>query len=310
MSDPHSDRKAPGPPRKHHYVPRVYFKPWEDKRRQVLVYERKNGIVLPPYWQSTKVICVEKDLYSYTDRVKDEYRYVIEKNLFSVVDDRVTKVLAKMIAEGSTKNITDEERVNFSVFLLSLRARTPEMVKGNAIQGEKEFREKLVLLEDDPELQQMKPFLKGDTIVGFAEKNYQGLIENKGRETLAKFIVGEEFYRPIYQMSWMVIPYPPVTPAPLLTSDRPLIVISKDGAPFYVGLPISPYHYFSACSSTDKLDQIIKHDRKKLAQQINISSIQQAKAKAFAKDTGHSMQFFKNRLGKHHSILPLTEYGN
>jgi Protein of unknown function (DUF4238) len=83
-------------PLDHHYVPRSYFKPWADSNKELIVYERKNNDVLPPYRRSTKSICMIRGLYSYSPDVEASKRNAIEQKLLSRIDNDGARVLQKL----------------------------------------------------------------------------------------------------------------------------------------------------------------------------------------------------------------------
>ncbi len=75
-----------------------------------------------------------------------------------------------------------------------------------------------------------------------------------------------------------------------------------------MALPISPHCLFIGSDNEESIAKLSRYNKKKLAEQANISSIQQAQAKAFAVDARHSMRLFERRLGKLHSILPSAKF--
>ena len=119
-------------PLDHHYVPRAFFKPWANNEKKLIVYEKKNSLILPPYMQSTKSICVHKGLYSYTSSVEEQKRNVIESKLFSLIDNNAAKILAELRKINGLVKISDQHRYEFAVFLVSLRLRMPEVFLSNA----------------------------------------------------------------------------------------------------------------------------------------------------------------------------------
>ena len=139
-------------PKEHHYVPRSFFKPWANHVQELIVYERKNGIVLPPYRQFTKPICVQASLYSYTDDVEETRRNALEQRLFSIVDTDGASVLRKLqIIDGAVK-LSENDRYSFAIFINSLRIRTPESIKYNSQNTENVLRE--ALKRNDPKLEE------------------------------------------------------------------------------------------------------------------------------------------------------------
>lgn len=294
-------------PKDHHYVPRSFFKPWANKILKVLVYERKNGVVLPPYRQSTKSICVQTGLYSYTTTVKEEQRNAIEQKLFSFVDTNGANVLRKLLEQDGVVKLTNQDRYYFAVFLSSLRIRTPESIRYNTQNTEKVLRESLK--QNDPKLQEkdIEEVLEGQTLAQWAEKNHPAVLENTGHNLIAEFIIDEKFVTRIMDMYWVVVKRTSDI-TNLLTSDRPLVLIGnlKDSNLGFA-LAISPERVFIATSRPESISGVLKFAPKKFIHEMNKSTIQQAKNKAFAIDKSHELWFFERRLGRLHGILPWTE---
>jgi hypothetical protein len=290
----------------HHYVPRSFFKPWSNSKQWLWVYERKDGIILPPYPRSTKSICVQKGLYSYTDDVNEQQRNAIEQKLLSLVDGKAATVLQKLYYQEDKVNLSDQERYYFAVFVNSLRIRTPEAFAYNAEKAEKTLRNSLLKNEPRPEGKDAEEALDGQTLLEWVEKNNPKIFKNFGHELMAKFIINDKFVNRIMQMSWLVLKRTAIG-VNFLTSDRPLVLIGNaESGNFAFALAISPEKIFIATSSLKSISVLLKLPPKKFIQQMNISTIQQAKNKAFAVDISHSLNFFNNRLGVHHQILPWT----
>ena len=290
----------------HHYVPRGYFRPWENANRKVVVYERIGNRVVPPYLKSTKKICVKPGLYAYTASVKPEIRNVLEEKLFQRIDSEAARVLRILNSCDNVDDISNEDFHAFSFFLVSLRVRTPEFFEENAKLTERKLRQLIMNAEDDPAVQDLRLSLKGTSFIQFSEKYHLHIIENKGRELLAENLMNGRLVKHISGMHWTVISIPERAGISLVTSDRPLISKWANDTIGLLALPISPSRVFFACSNEADIDRLIHSDRRRLAQQVNIDTVQQAKAKAFAVDQSHSLRFFERRLGTRHSILPFS----
>lgn len=290
----------------HHYVPRGYFRPWELRNRRIFVYERIDGHVVTPYLQSTKSICVQAGLYAYTDSVKPDRRNVLEEKLFQRIDSEAARVLGILNVCDDVNDVSPEDFHAFAMFLVSLRVRTPEFFEGSAIMAERKLRRLIIDAEDDPEVQDLRVSLNGKPFIEIAEKHHRPILENKGRELLAEALMSGKLVKHFDGMHWTVIQIPDRAGVSLVTSDRPLISRMSNDTIRVLALPISPNRVFVACAEARDLDKLIGYNKRKLAQQTNISVIQQAKAKAFAADKSHALWFFERRLGVHHSILPFS----
>jgi Protein of unknown function (DUF4238) len=293
-------------PLNHHFVPRSYFKPWADSERKLIVYERKNHKVLPPYKKSTRSICFIKGLYSYSSAVEEVKRQAIEQKLLSKIDNDGAKVLQKMNSLPSELSLTDQDRYNFAVFINSLILRTPEAFTYAVNRGKIILRRGLE--EEDPHLTftEIKKILYGLTLTEWFEKYQPILLENFGAEQMASLFLEDKFVNQIRQLHWTVVERSsPDTH--LLTSDRPLIRLgNKDDGNSGFALAISPRRVFFATADPASLKDVLEMSTKRFVRAMNISTIEQAKSMAFALDKSHSHNFFENRLGTNHSLLPWT----
>lgn len=294
-------------PKDHHYVPRSFFKPWTNRVLEVVVYERKKGVILQPYRQSTKSICAQPGLYSYNEDVEETRRNVIEQKLFSIIDTDGANVLQKLLKMDGVVKLSKNERYSFAVFINSLRIRTPESIEYNSQNTERVLRESLG--KNDPKLEEkeIKEQLDGLTLLEWTEKTQPALLKNKGRELIGNFIVDKKFVNRIYEMQWAVVKRES-TDTNLLSSDRPLILIGRQSdSNLGFALSISPNRIFLASSRPESLEHFLSRSQKDSIRHMNALTIQQAKCKAFSSDKKHSLRFFENRLGRHHGILPWSE---
>lgn len=290
-------------PNDHHYVPRCFFVPWTNEHKKLVVYQKKSGSIIPPFWQSTKVICVHKNLYSYTSSVEEAKRNVLEQKIFSKIDSNAALVLRKLLIADGEVNLTVQERYYFSVFIASLRIRTPEAFLYNTKTAQETFLAELSKHnpEDDEDV---KKGLRGKTLLEWSQNNIQVLLENFGHDTLIKTLIDTRFVQPIMQMHWKVL-IRKIESLTLLSSDRPLVLLGdqkKSNLGF--ALAISPHRIFLATSNYESLQKIFELSPRQLVKMMNISTVSQAKNKAFSVNKNHSIHFFENRLSNNHSILP------
>jgi Protein of unknown function (DUF4238) len=296
--------EAKNDPLYHHYVPRSFFKPWADSSQWIIVYERKNGTVLRPYRASTKSICVQKGLYSYTDEVGEQQRNAIEQRLLSLVDNHGACVLQKLYLQDGEVMLSKQERYYFAAFLNSLRIRTPEAFAHYAVKAETLLRDRLS--QDDPRLDEkdLAEVLNGQTLLEWVERNNAKILKNFGHQLLAKFMIDDEFVNRVMNMHWLVLKRVAYE-INFLTSDRPLVLIGNAANQnFGFAIAISTDRVFLATSNRPSISNVLNLQPKTFIQQMNISTVQQAKNKAFAVNKTHAPNFFQSHLSVHHKILP------
>jgi hypothetical protein len=223
-----------------------------------------------------------------------------------LVDGNAEKALRKLYTMDGAVSLSDQDRYYFAVFINSLRIRTPEAFQSNAESAERILRERLI--ENDPRLEEddIKSTLDGQTLLEWTEKYHKVILENIGYEYMAKFIIDEKFVARVEQMTWTVVKrVSDITN--FLTSDRPLVLIGSIAAGnLGFAIAISPDRVFICTSKPESLARVLEFSAEKFIEEMNKSTIQQAKGKAFARDKSHSLRFFERRLGVEHHILPWT----
>jgi Protein of unknown function (DUF4238) len=249
-----------------------------------------------------------RGLYSYSIDVAESRRNIIEQKLMSRIDNDGARVLQKLYKPNGLATISEDDRISFAVFINSLRLRTPETFAYNAIEAEAVLRRKLAA--NDPRLEKVaaKIALDGLSFTEWVEKNHPIVLKNFGHELLAKFIVEPKFVNRVLQMRWAILDRKS-SDTYFVTSDRPLIVFGGTKThDLVIALAISKNQVFFAMQDPSSVRHLLNMPTNRFIHQVNTSTIQQAKSKAFAKDKSHSFSFFQNQLGVHHNILPWTEY--
>lgn len=257
----------------HHYVPRAYFKPWEQSDRKVIVYERKGGGIIPPYLQSTKKICVQPGLYAYSAAVIPERRNVLEESMFQKIDCDAARVLKLLNSCADISDVSGSDLNSFGLFLVSLRIRTPEFFQGIAASAEFRLRKLIQEAEKDPANQDLLEEFQEKSFLEIAEQYFRPVLENKGREVLAKGLISGKFMESISGMFCAVVNIER-SGISLLTSDRPLVTKWRDNQVRMLAIPISPKRAFIAFSKAEELDKAVRKDKRSFAELSNISVIQ------------------------------------
>ena len=124
--------------KKHHFVPRFYFDRWKGADQKITYYSWLNdqlhiGRVSP------KFATVEEGLYSLANVSEEETQSIEREFLAKRVDETGARVMRKLL-HNSTSKLSQEDRVDWTRFLVSLRVRTPEMVRSIREDGPKIFR--------------------------------------------------------------------------------------------------------------------------------------------------------------------------
>jgi Protein of unknown function (DUF4238) len=232
----------------HHFVPVFYLSRWTGADGKVAVHAHKGGRVVVSRLRPRST-GFEPELYSLAS-VDDSKRQTLEKDFFSrQIDDRAAPVLSELV-EQRVGSLTNEQRVIFSHFLMSLRARHPGAVQKGRIKGAQELRRHL---ERNPEeYEKIRTDNDPATLVEAAEHFMPVRTANFGLGVLQAVIVHPEVGERVFTSRWSVVNFSYAQePWTLLTSDRPCLLegnLMGRGA-FMVALPLSPTKLFVACDS-------------------------------------------------------------
>ena len=114
---------------RHHYVPQFLLSPWAentpDKKLEVF---RLNLPHLPSLRRTPRHTGFVHDLYALTEEVvAGMEKQAIEKLFLQRIDNSGARVRGKLEDQG-LKSLTEEDRVDWTRFLMSLRFRQPQMV--------------------------------------------------------------------------------------------------------------------------------------------------------------------------------------
>jgi Protein of unknown function (DUF4238) len=177
-------------------------------------------------------------------------RQTIEKDFFSKqIDDRAAPVLHQIVEQGVT-DLTAEQRVIFSHFLMSLRARHPGAVQQARDQGAAELRRHLEL--NPEEYERIRTDGDPPTLFEAAQQFMPVRSANFGLGVLQAVIVHPQVGERIFAARWSVVSFSfDEEPWTLLTSDRPCQLVGNliGPGPFMIALPLSPTKLFIACDS-------------------------------------------------------------
>lgn len=119
-------------PKRHHYIPKSYLKNFALNQDDKFFVEAKliNEEAVKPNLISTVDICVGKNLYTIPN-VEGEDKYAIEKYYASEID-AIFPDIYKLLINEEISELTDEQRRNVILTVLSLFFRTPKFLNLNA----------------------------------------------------------------------------------------------------------------------------------------------------------------------------------
>lgn len=270
------------------------------------VFERKDGKALPPYPQAAKVICCEEWLYGYRTRIEGEGRAEVETNVMSVIDANGLKVIEKLRAKEGTVLLNAKDKKHLSIFLSSLRVRTPEILKTTSTASEEVLRREVRKFDNSLDNENLRKALNGNSVEQWLEKENPEILLDAGIRHFKSLMLGQaNLHGPINRMILSVI----TSPVPLLTSDRPLIMLGDKQSPrFGFAMAISPTKLIFLAREKNLAKHALKSDPLLVGAKMNESTVRYSKQKVFANSRNHcDIEFINQFHGKDFDLLPMQD---
>ena len=278
---------------RNHFVPQFLLRQWiddSDKKLEAFRIDIKN---LPSSRLAPSGTAYEDDLYALSkNQVAGMSKHAIEEKFLKIIDSNAALVLEKLCAQKLSELSADEMQ-DWARFLMSLRARQPEIITLILERSEKNFRKSL---SDAPE--EYKRLASKDepqTLEEWTEKRFPGLIENFGLSFFHKLVDSTSIGTKILEMTWWVWDFTGLDNH-LLLADNPCIFTKGiDDESLVIALPISPNKAFMATKSERVAELMRNQSAKTLLAKINESSISQAKKRIYARNES-PRRFIANRF--------------
>lgn len=270
---------------KHHYVPRFLLERWHSGADEKLTaFHWARGKLLSNRYKA-KTVGKTPHLYS-LERSRPIPNVEVEKRFLGPhVDDPAARVHAKIVASG-VRSLSDEEKLIWSRFIVSLMLRVPRMVQKIRSHGrnvlaaglDESPEEYLAARGDSPEA----------TLRLWVEKNAPDLLDDLGVRTLPRLVYSEKLNGRVLGAKWATLPIS--GRFDLLISDHPLFLSGGLGTDFLLALPISPLLLYCAFKNDATYQRLLTLRPEALARSANESTLAQAEIYAFA--TGASQEPF------------------
>lgn len=265
----------------HHYVPRFLLEGWHSGSDDKLTAFRWAHGRLANRRYKAKAVGKERHLYSLERSRKDPNVEVEKRFLGPHVDDPAARVHAKILT-GGVRSLSDDEKLPWSRFVVSLMLRVPSMVETIRSRG------RTVLsagLDDTPD-----DYLaaRGDspeaTLRIWVEKNAPDLLDDLGVRTLPHLVFSEKLNGAVLGAKWATLPIG--GRFDLLIGDRPLFVSGGLGTDFLIALPISPKLLYCAFKNEATYERLRALTPEALARSANETTVTGAERYVFATGVG------------------------
>lgn len=274
----------------HHYVPQFLLQPWSvgsaDGRLETFRLDLPN---LPSKRLTTRATGFEPDLYALSKPVvAGMEQQAIEKNLLRIVDNSGAIARRKLDLEG-LHSLTDQQRIDWVRFLMSLRVRRPQIVEKLKREGAEMLRKHLAA--DPSEYENMRKESDEPTLEEWAEARFPGVVENIGLSMFSKFVVNPKIGNKILNNSrWSIFDFSQ-SGHEFLLADDPLIFIGDIDQPSLImALPITPTKLFMITRR-----EVNRLDQKTFIELINGQSVLNARVRLYARDA-KPRRFILNRM--------------
>lgn len=264
-----------------HYVPRFLLEQWHTPPDDKLTAFRWADGHLINHRYKAKSVAKERHLYS-LERSKTEPNVQVERDFLGPhIDDPAAVVHAKLLNQGVSKP-TQDEKMSWSPFLISLMLRAPAMVahlrrRGREILSaglDEAPEEYLAARGSDPE----------KTLREWVEKHQPDVLDDLGVMTLPRLAQSTKLNLAVLNVTW-VIRAVGESRFDLLIGDRPLVLAGTFETRFLLALPLSPRRMFFAFNDNQIFESIKALDDTAFVRAANKSAVSLAERYVYAVNT-------------------------
>jgi hypothetical protein len=283
-------------PEDHHFLPQFLLAPWCGVDGMLTAFSKpyQDKVVARRYAPSA--VAKKPDLYTYTG-LPDGKAQVIETAFFQKVDDEGARAFQAAFTNGPD-SIAKEQRLQLTVFIMSLRIRHPDAVEMMRKQGTEGL---IAELDRDPEEAVAAGLTPSQKFSDLVARNHPALIENFGLSLLPQIATNPEYVNWIGRMGWVDVRFPVIAPE-LLIRDRALLLEGKALGDCYMVLPVGPRRALFISSDPRFLDAFRRLPPKEQVHRINRGSVIDAVEYIYASGNEHEPLIkarLRRRDGRH-----------
>jgi hypothetical protein len=266
-----------------HYVPEFLLKQWHSSPDKKLTqFQWMRGTLLVERF-TAKAVAKEPHLYSQRTHEPTPNVSLERDFLGPHIDEPAAVVHKKILADGHEK-LTDQERYEWSRFMLSLVVRTPEMIDFMRRTGRMMMAS---AMDEQPD--GMLHIRKGDpkgSLREWAEENRPHIFEDVGVRTLPAVLTSPKLNHAILGSKWSTVSLAEST-VDALIADNPVVYLGdiKDGFSFM--LPISPGTAFVVASHPKDTERALEMKRTGLTKSVNRHLAKHARRYVYATGRQH-----------------------
>ena len=248
----------------HHFIPRFFLRPWCGDDGRLTCFAIKHGRLCIDSYTPAQVA---KQPYLYSlHGVSPEQAQVIETDILRPIDDAAAPI-HKILFDRSILNLTAKQREAWGRFIISLRARTPQIITTIRAKGRQTIIDEF--MRNPEEFEAIKGSLPHASLVDLIQEKAPALVDNFGLTNVFPQVLLESEILPHFlALNWQVLDFRRDRYR-LFLSDNPVFIHGhKDDVWLWV-LPISPSRAFVAANRPlNELRDPVK--------EANISAIRQS----------------------------------
>jgi Protein of unknown function (DUF4238) len=273
-----------------HYVPRFLLAQWHSGSDNKLTqFQWLRGEIRVDRFNARSVA---KENHLYSQRLHESSPNVtVERDFLGPHIDEPAAAVHKRILSDGHEGLDDQQRFEWSRFVLSLLVRTPEMIDfmrraGRQLMGQ--------ALDEQPDgmlhLRQHDPTT---TLKRWAEVNRPHLMEDVGVRTLPAVLTSPQLNHRILEGTWSTMSLEDSN-VDALISDNPVVYLGDIKEGFSFMLPISPKRAFVVCSSPSDTAKVVEMKRTGLTKSVNRRLVQRAKRYVYSTGLQHELLIRKH----------------
>jgi hypothetical protein len=239
-------------PVSHHHTPVFHISSWAVDHRVMRYYRPRGPVVASPI--APKNTGYEDYLYTIHGGAPEQQQW-LETYFFKPVDTRAAIAHQLMLA-GKVNRLTNEQRVDWARFMISMQLRGPF-----ALAEVKRLLEKLIRAQidvpGDADFEAIRKPGDPETLYEWTAKYEPLVLEEAHKRMLPGLIDHEDIGQYLINMHWSVIDVSAATHS-LLTGDRPFINTHglKDPQTVVV-FPLAPDRLFIATNGIEQTRQVL-----------------------------------------------------
>lgn len=274
----------------HHFVPRFLLEKWHTAPDEKLTSFRWANGQLTSHRYKAKSVAKERHLYSMgrSGAVPDTR---VEKEFWGPhIDDPASVVHAKILAEG-VASLNDNEKKDWSPFLVSMMLRGPAMIAHMRQRGRTILAEGLDANPDD--YLEVRADAPEATLREWIERHAPDVLDDLGVMALPELAFSERLNHAVLNSRWATRSVDG-SRFNLLISDKPIIQGGKLESSFLLALPISPTRVFLAFNNEKTFENLSLVGRDEFVRTTNYSTVTAADRYVFG--TNRSQEAFVRKF--------------